>query len=75
MEREKEFIQIYEYLETIGVAKSAALRVMSQATMQYEVERTKMGMKLDGSVVSDEKEVRKVVEFLHSRDIRERWGN
>ena len=71
MEREKESIGIYEYLETIGVAKSAALRVMSQATMQFEAERTKMGMKLDGSVKFDEKEVRKVVEFLQSRDIRE----
>ena len=61
MEREKESIGIYEYLETIGVAKSAALRVMSQATMQFEAERTKNG----------EEEVRKVVEFLQSRDIRE----
>lgn len=70
-EREKESIGIYEYLETIGVAKSAALRVMSQATMQFEAERAKMGMKLDGSVKFDENEVRKVVEFLQSRDIRE----
>ena len=71
MEREKESIGIYEYLETIGVAKSAALRVMSQATMQFEAERAKMGMTLDGSVKFDENEVRKVVEFLQSRDIRE----
>ena len=70
MEREKESIGIYEYLETIGVAKSAALRVMSQATMQFEAERAKMGLKMDGSVKFDETEVRKVVEFLQSRDIR-----
>jgi len=69
MEREKESIGIYEYLETIGVAKSAALRVMSQATMQFEAERAKMGLKMDGSVKFDETEVRKVVEFLQSRDI------
>jgi len=69
MEREKESIGIYEYLETIGVAKSAALRVMSQATMQFEAERAKMGLKLDGSVKFDETEVRKVVKFLQSRDI------
>jgi hypothetical protein len=69
MEREKESIGIYEYLETIGVAKSAALRVMSQATMQFEAERAKMGLKLDGSVKFDETEVRKVVQFLQSRDI------
>lgn len=70
MEREKESIGIYEYLETIGVAKSAALRVMSQATMQFEAERAKMGLKMDGSVKFDETEVRKVVEFLQLRDIR-----
>jgi hypothetical protein len=70
MEREKESIGIYEYLETIGVAKSAALRVMSQATMQFEAERAKMGLKMDGSVKFDETEVRKVVQFLQSRDIR-----
>ena len=69
MEQEKESIGIYEYLETIGVAKSAALRVMSQATMQFEAERAKMGLKMDGSVKFDETEVRKVVEFLQSRDI------
>ena len=69
MEREKESIGIYEYLETIGVAKSAALRVMSQATMQFEAERAKMGLKMDGSVKFDETEVRKVVQFLQSRDI------
>jgi hypothetical protein len=37
--------------------------------MQFEAERAKMGLKLDGSVKFDETEVRKVVKFLQSRDI------
>jgi hypothetical protein len=97
IEKERESIGIYEYLEQIGVKRSQALRVIAEATMQFEAEFAKRttfinrrpqitesteeteeradGTKPPGATFMElkfgEEEVRKVVTFLESREIKD----
>ena len=71
MATEKSQINVYEYLESIGVPRAQALQVMSQASASFEREAVRRGLD-PGTLEFGANEMRAVVEYLMGVGVTER---